>query len=110
MRAGRLAPGASFGCSSEMPGRKQSREKPSTGRAMFPHLKYGWSSASTSSELISETGSLADSDIRDVDLDSANVAARSQVIDVSVHQGPVEAMPAIDADQAGTMDNLVPAA
>ena len=37
----------------------------------------------------------ADSDITDVDLDSSNVAAHSQIIEVSVHQGPVEATSAI---------------
>ena len=37
------------------------------------------------------TGLLTDSDIRDVDLDSANLEAESQVIEVSAHQGPVEA-------------------
>ena len=65
-------------------------------------------SVSTSSELISETGLIADSDIRDVDLDSATVTAHSQVIEVSVHQGSVEAPPAIDAGQALTMDNVIP--
>ena len=64
-------------------------------------------SVSTSSELISKTGSLADSDIRDVDLDSAYVEAHSQVVEVSVHQGTVQATSAIDAGQAPTMDNLV---
>ena len=56
-------------------------------------------SASTSSELISKTGWIADSDIRDVDLDSAAVTAPAQVIEISV-QGSVEAPPAIDAGQA----------
>ena len=66
--------------------------------------------ASTSSKLISETGSLADLDIRDVDLDSANVEEHSQIMKVSVHQGPVEVTSAIiDAGRALTMDNLVPA-
>ena len=66
--------------------------------------------ASTSSKLISETGSLADLDIRDVDLDSANVEEHSQIMEVSVHQGPVEVTSAIiDVGRALTMDNLVPA-
>ena len=51
----------------------------------------------------------ADSDIRYVDLDSAAETVHSQVIEVSVHQGRVEALPAIDAGRAPTMDNLVPA-
>ena len=67
-------------------------------------------SASTSSKLISESGWLADLDIRDVVLDSANVEAHSQVMEVSVHQGPVEATSAIiDAGRALTVENLVPA-
>ena len=37
------------------------------------------------------------------------MTAHSQVIEVSVHQGPVEAPPAIDAGHALTMDKLVPA-
>ena len=53
---------------------------------------------------------IADSDIKDVDLDSAAVTAHSQVIEVSFHQGPVEATSAIlDAGQVLTMKNLVPA-
>ena len=67
-------------------------------------------SASTSSVLISEASSLADSDIRDVDLHSVNVEALSQLVEVSVHQGPVEATSAIvDAGQALTTDVLVSA-
>ena len=61
-------------------------------------------SASISSELISETGSIADSDIRDVDPVSAAEAAPAQVTDVSV-LGSVEVPPAIVAGQALTMDN-----
>ena len=74
-----------------------------------PALLVWMDSVSTSSELISETCPIADSDIRDVDLDSADVTAHSLVIEVSVHQGPVKALPAIDGGQAPTMDNLVPA-
>ena len=62
----------------------------------IPALLVWMDSASTSSELISETGSIADSDIRDVNLDSAAVTAPAQVIEVSV-QGSFEAPPAIDA-------------
>ena len=65
-------------------------------------------SVSTSSEFISDTGSIADSDIRDVDLDSAAVTAPAQVIEVSV-EAPVKALPSIDAVQAPTMDSSVPA-
>ena len=64
-------------------------------------------SASTSLELIAETGWIADSDIRDLYLDSAAVTAPAQVIDVSV-QGSVEAPPAIDVGQALTTDNVIP--
>ena len=38
VRASRLAPGASFRSPSEMPGRKKSREEPSTGRSTFEHF------------------------------------------------------------------------
>ena len=59
---------------------------------------------------MSEPGSLADLDVRHVDLDSANVEAHSQDIEVSVHQGPVEATSiVVETGQAPTMDNLVPA-
>ena len=72
MRASRLAPGASN----------------------VPALSAWMDSASSSLELKSKSGSHADSDIRHVDLDSANVEAQSQVLEVSVHQGPVEAVSA----------------
>ena len=39
-------------------------------------------SESTSSELLSETGSIADSDLRDVDLELAAVTAPTQVVEV----------------------------
>ena len=74
-----------------------------------PDLLVWMDSVSTSSELISETGLIAGSDIRDVDLDSAAVTAHSQVIEVSVHQGSVKAPPAIHAGQAPTMDTVIPA-
>ena len=74
----------------------------------IPALLVSIDSASTSSELTSETGSIADSDIRDVDPDSAAVTALAQVIKASV-QGSVEAPPTIDAGQAPTMDNVIPA-
>ena len=60
-------------------------------------------SASTSSDHI------ADSDVWDVDLELAAVTAPSQVVEVSVHSGSVEAPAAIDAGQAPTMDNVIPA-
>ena len=44
-----------------------------------PALLVWMNSASTSSDIITETGSIADSDIRDVDLDSAAVTAHFQV-------------------------------
>ena len=65
-------------------------------------------SASTSSELISETGSIADSDLRDVDLELAAVTAPAQEVEVPVHQGSVKEPPAFDAGQARTMDNVIP--
>ena len=64
-------------------------------------------SASTSSELIPETGSIADSDIRDVDLVLPAETAPAQVTEVSVLRS-VEAPPAIDVGQALTMDNVIP--
>ena len=48
-----------------------------------PDLLVWMDSTFTSSELI-ETGLVDDSDIRDVDLDSAAVTAPAQVIEVSV--------------------------
>ena len=74
-----------------------------------PALLLWMDSASTSSELISETGSIAEADLRDVDLDLAAVTAPTQVVEVSVHQGLVEEPPAIDVGQAPTMDNVIPA-
>ena len=53
-------------------------------------------SASTSSDLIPDTGLIADSDIKDVVLELAAVTAPAQGIEVSVHQGSVVAPPAID--------------
>ena len=53
-------------------------------------------SASTSSDLIPDTGLIADLDIKDVDLELAGVTAPAQGIEVSVHQGSVVASPAID--------------
>ena len=75
-----------------------------------PALQTWMESASTSSGLISEVSSLADSDIRDVDLDSVNVKAHSHFVEASVHQGPVDATSAlVESGQAPTMDNLVSA-
>ena len=72
-----------------------------------PTLLVWMDSASTSSELLSETGSIADSDFTEVDLGLAAVTAPTQVVEVSVHsEGSVEA--AIDASQAPTMDNVFP--
>ena len=67
-------------------------------------------SASTSSDLISETGSIANSDLREVDLELAAVTDPTQVVEVSVHSdGSVEESPVIDASRALTMDNVIPA-
>ena len=73
-----------------------------------PTLLVWMDSASTSSELISKTGSNADSDIQYVDLVSDAVTAPAHVTEVSV-QGSVEVPPAIDAGQVVTMDNVIPA-
>ena len=67
-------------------------------------------SATTSPDMISETGSIADSDFRDVDLDLAAVTANTQVVEVSVHsERSVKEPLAIDAGQAPAMDNVIPA-
>ena len=60
-------------------------------------------SASTSSDLLSDNGSIADSDIREVDLELAASSAPTQVVEVSIHQSFVEE-PAIMTCQAPTMD------
>ena len=74
----------------------------------IPILLVWMDSASTSSELLSETGSIADPDLRDVDFDLAAVIALTQVVEVSVHSaGSVEDPPAVDASQAKTMDNVI---
>ena len=61
-------------------------------------------SAVTSSELHSDTGSIADSDLREVDLELAAATAPTQVVEVSIHQSLVKESPAIVAGQAPTMD------
>ena len=112
VRAGRLLPWASFRVQKSLGDAKQKADKRRTQhwKCNVPALQTWMESASTSLDLISEASSLAGLDIRDVDLDSVNVGAISQVVEVSVHQGPVEAMSAmIEADQAWTMDNLVSA-
>ena len=60
--------------------------------------------ASTSSELHSDTGSVADSDLREVDLELAAATAPTHVVEVSIHQIWVQESPAIVAGQAPTMD------
>ena len=61
-------------------------------------------SASSSSELHSDTVSFADSDIREVDLELAAATAPNQVVAVSIHQSLVQEPPAIGEGQALTMD------
>ena len=61
-------------------------------------------SASTSLELHSDTGSIADSDIREVDLELAAATALTQIVTISVHQSLVEEPPPIVEGQALTMD------
>ena len=65
VNAGGLAPGANFVSPSEMPGRKHEAVKRGTQHwtCNVPALLTWMDFASSSSELISETGSLADSDI-----------------------------------------------
>ena len=65
-----------------------------------PALLAWMDSATTSSECL-DTGSIADSDLRDVDLDLAAATAPTQVF---VHQSSVEESPTIVAGQAPTMD------
>ena len=61
-------------------------------------------------KLLSEIGSIADLDLRDVDLELAAATAPTQVVEVSVHaEGSVEEPPAIKVSQAPTMDNVIPA-
>ena len=52
-------------------------------------------------------GAIADSDLRDVDLELAAATSSTRVVVVSVHQSSVEESPAIDAGQAPTMDNVI---
>ena len=67
-----------------------------------PALLVWMDSASTSSELLLETGSIADLDLRDVHLELAAATAPTQVVEVSVHsEGSVEEPPAIDAIESG---------
>ena len=72
-----------------------------------PALLTWMDSASTSSESLLETGSIADSDLRDVDLELAVATAPTQVVQVSIHQSSVKESPAIDAGQAPTMVNVI---
>ena len=67
-----------------------------------PALLARMDSASTSSELLSETGSIADSDLRDVDQELAAATASTQVVEVPIHQSSVEQSPAIDGGPAPT--------
>ena len=57
-------------------------------------------------DLLSETGSIADSNLRDVDLELAAVTAHALVVEDSVHQSSVQESPAIDTGHALTMDNV----
>ena len=87
---------------------RQKSTKPGTQHWCQARSLLAWmDSASTSSELLSETGSIADSDLRDVDLELAAATAPTQVVEVSIHQSSVEESPAIDVGQAPTMDNVI---
>ena len=74
-----------------------------------PALLVWLDSASTSSDLISEAGSITDSDLRDMDPVLAAITP-TQVVEVSGHQtqGSVEEPPAIYARQVPTLDNVIP--
>ena len=86
VRAGRLSPRASFGIPSVERGTQH-------WLCHVPALLVlDIDSASTSSKLISETGSIADLDIQDIDLDSSAVTAPDQVLEVP-DQGSVKARP-----------------
>ena len=61
-------------------------------------------SASTSLELHSEPGSIADSELGEVDLELAATTANTLEVQVSIHQSLVEEPPTIIACQAPTMD------
>ena len=73
-----------------------------------PTLLTWVDSASSSLDFISETGSISDSDLRDVDLELAAVTAPAQVIEASVPSGSVGVLPTIDAGHAPTLDNVIP--
>ena len=73
-----------------------------------PVLLAWMDSASTNSELHPDMGSIADSDIREVDLELAAATAPAQVVTVSVHQSLVKEPPAIVKGQATTMDIVTP--
>ena len=68
-----------------------------------PALLAWMESASTSSDLLSDNGSIADLDIREVDLELAAASAPTQVAEVSIHESSV-VEPAIMTGQAPTMD------
>ena len=74
-----------------------------------PVLLAWMDSASTSSELHPDMGSIADSDIREVDMDLelAAATAPTQVV-TSVHQSLVKEPPAIVKGQALNMDIVTP--
>ena len=77
----------------EVPQRCQEESRRGTPHWMcnIPALQTWMETASTSSDLISEVSFLSDSDISDLDFGSVNVEAKSKLVEVSVHQGPVEA-------------------
>ena len=68
-----------------------------------PALLAWMDSASTSSDLLSDNGSIADSDIREVDLELAAASAPTEVVEVSIHESSVRE-PAIMTGQAPTLD------
>ena len=79
VKAGRRSPGGSFGSPSGMLRQKFVKRGTQHWSCSVPVLRVWMDSASTSSELLSETGSIADSDLRDVDLDLAAVTTPTQV-------------------------------
>ena len=97
---------------SGMPGPKQQAGGLAIGHTLLA-LEMWLEASSTSSDLISEVSSIADSEIRNLDFmhNSINVGDSTiQVVELSVHQGPVGGTFAILAmEQALTMDIVVPA-
>ena len=66
--------------------KKDARRRTQHWTCNVPAIQTYMETTFTSSDLISDVSSLADSDIRDLDFDSVNVEVHSQLEEVSVHQ------------------------